>query len=178
MKLAKTSHPASHPHNTLSATSLHSHLLPVPPHSHLYFGYKLPVWHVPPGFVSAFAKDRATIHIHSTHSINTRKHPTPTRLGKVCKRALVVPPSSPHQRTFVRGTCIGTAQVGVSLVSLFDELFKRSRLHCSDVMFDVIFVTHKSIMTIPTPTMWTPPWYTAIHDLLQVLAVPILLKIQ
>jgi len=62
-----------------------------PPHSHLYFGYKLPVRHVPPSLVSAAAKDRATLHIHSTHSINTRKHPTPTRLGQVYKRALVVP---------------------------------------------------------------------------------------
>jgi len=34
------------------------------------------------------AKDRVTLHIHSNHSINTRKHPTPTRLGK---GALVVP---------------------------------------------------------------------------------------
>jgi len=31
---------------------------------------------------------------------------------------------------FVCGACIGTAQVGVSLVSLVDPLFKRSRLHC------------------------------------------------
>ena len=28
---------------------------------------------------------------------------------------------------------LGTAQVGISLVSLFDSLFKRSRLHCLDV---------------------------------------------
>jgi len=31
------------------------------------------------------------------------------------------------------GACIGTAQVGVSLVSLFDPLFKRSRLHFFDI---------------------------------------------
>ena len=100
--------------NNLEATTY-----PALPHSHLCFGYKLPVWHVPPGLVSAAAKDSATLHIHSTHSINTRKHPTPTRLGQVYKRALVVPPSPPHQRTFVCGACIGTAQVGVSLVSIF-----------------------------------------------------------
>jgi len=81
---------------------------------------KLPVRHVPPGLVSAAAKDRATLHIHS-------------RLGKVYKKALVVPPSSPYQRAFVCGACTGTAQVGVSLVSLWDPLFKRSRLHCLDV---------------------------------------------
>jgi len=39
-------------------------------------------------------------------------------------------PSSPHQRAFVYGACIGTAKVGVSLVSLLDPLFTRSRLHC------------------------------------------------
>jgi len=39
--------------------------------------------------------------------------PTPTLLGKVCKRALVVLPSSPYQKVFVCGACIGTAQVGV-----------------------------------------------------------------
>jgi len=64
-----------------------------------------------------------------------RPFTSPTRLGKVYKRALVVPPSSPHQRAFVCGACIGTvtAQVGVSLASLFDPLFKRSRLHCFDI---------------------------------------------
>ena len=30
---------------------------------------------------------RATLHIHSTHSINTSTNPTPTRLGQVYKRA-------------------------------------------------------------------------------------------
>ena len=28
----------------------------------------------------------------------------------------------------------------------------------------VIFVTHKSMMMIPTPTVWTPPWYATIPD--------------
>ena len=68
----------------LHATTLHSHLLPAntpPPHSHLYFGYKLPVWGVPLGLASVFAKDRATLHILS-------------RRGRVCTRALVVLPSS------------------------------------------------------------------------------------
>jgi len=27
-------------------------------------------------------------------------------------------------------------------------------------MFDVIFVTHKSMLAIPTPTVWTPSWYS------------------
>ena len=49
--------------NNLEATTY-----PALPHSHLCFGYKLPVWHVPPGLVSAAAKDRAALHIHWTHS--------------------------------------------------------------------------------------------------------------
>jgi len=123
-------HTRSRTHTTpLHATTLHAHLLPahtVPPHSHLYFGYKLPVLHVPLGLASVFAKDRATLHIHSTHSINSRKHPTPTRLGQVYKRALVVPPFSSYQRAFVCGAYAGTPQIGVSLVSLFDPLFQQS----------------------------------------------------
>ena len=114
----------------LHATTLHSHVLsahtPVP-HSHLCFGYKQPIPGALLGFALAAAKDSATLHIHSTHSINTRTHPTPTHLGQVCKRDLVVPPSFPHQRVFVCGACIGTAQVGVSLVSLLNPLFKLSR---------------------------------------------------
>ena len=51
------------------------------------------------------------------------------------KKSLVVLPSSPHQRAFVCGACIGTAQVGVSLVSLLDPLFKRSKLHCLNIGF-------------------------------------------
>ena len=121
---AETSLPASHPHTTLACkTTLHSHLLSthIPaPHSHLNFGYRQPVPGAPLGLVSAAAKDRVTLHI-------------PSRLGKVYKRALVVPPSSLLQRMFVCGACTGTAQVGISLVSLFDPLFKRSRLHCFDI---------------------------------------------
>jgi len=46
--------------------------------------------------------------------------------GKVYARALVVSPSSPYQRALACGACTGTAQIGVSLVSLFDPPFKRS----------------------------------------------------
>jgi len=107
--------PDLHPHNTLHATTLHSHLLPAhtpAPRSHLYFGYKQPV----PG---------AHLGLSQSSLRTARPSTSPTRLGKVYKRALVVPPSSPHQRAFVCGAWIGTAQVGVSLVSLFDPLFKR-----------------------------------------------------
>jgi len=127
--LAHSQHPCMQPHFTPTSS----------PHTLLYLivipilNVKLPVRHVPLGLASVFAKDRATLHIHSTHSINICKHPTPTRLGKVYKGALDVPLSSPHQRPFVCGAWIGTAQVGVSLVSLFDPLFKRSRLHCFDI---------------------------------------------
>jgi len=65
---------------SLYATTLHSHLLSthtVAPHTHPYFDYKIVYClHVPLGLASVFAKNRATLHIHSTHSINTRKHPT------------------------------------------------------------------------------------------------------
>jgi len=33
------------------------------------------------GLVSVADKDRATLHIHSNHSIKTCKHPTPVREG-------------------------------------------------------------------------------------------------
>jgi len=72
-------------------TTLHSHIIPAhtaPPHSHLYFGYKLPVQHVTLVFASVAAQDRDTLHIHSTHSIKTRTHPTPTRLGKNIHKSL------------------------------------------------------------------------------------------
>ena len=43
-------------------------------------------------------------------------------------------------------------------------------------MFDVIFVTHKSMMKITTPTLWTPHRYATVPYLLCVPAVPVLLK--
>jgi len=117
--------PHTRPHTLTTpshATTPHSHLLPThtpAPHSHLCFGYTLPVTGHTLGLVPTVAKDRATLDIHSTHSINTCKLPTPTCLDQLYKRVLVVPRSSPHQRAFVCWACIGTAQVGVWLVSLF-----------------------------------------------------------
>ena len=100
--------PHARPRRTLStplhATTPHSPLLPAntpAPHSHIYFGYKQPVPGARLGLTSAADKDRATLHV-------------PSRLGRVYKRALVVLFSSPYQRAFVCGACIGTAQVGVS----------------------------------------------------------------
>ena len=118
-------------------------------------------------------------HIHSTHFINTRKHPTPTRLGQVYKGALVVPPSSPHQRAFVYGACIGTAQVGVSLVSLFNPLFKQSRLHCFDIcltwyLWDMkIWWKH----LVPTYRVYAAPRYAIIPKLTCWHVVSVLLNI-
>jgi len=43
-------------------------------------------------------------------------------------------------------------------------------------MFDVIFVTHKSMMTTTAPKLWTPHWYATVPFLPCVLAVPALLK--
>jgi len=130
----------------LHATTLHSHLLPAhttQPHSHLCFDYKYHVWGVPLGLASVFAKNSATLHNHSTHSINTRKHPTPTPLGNVYTGVLIALPFlltkerstvgralAPYR---VASCCTGTTQGVISLMSLFDPLFKQSRLHCFDV---------------------------------------------
>jgi len=123
---AKTSYPAPHPHNT---TPLHA----TTPPSHL------PLYSHPPkptpsntSFFCANIDPRFCVRffVKGAHSMGP---PTPTRLGKVYKGALVVPLSSPHQRAFVCGACTGTTQVGIPLVSLFDPLFKRSRLHCFDI---------------------------------------------
>jgi len=106
--------PPSHT-TPLHTKTLHSHLpLRTPtPHSHLYFGYKLPAPVVSLDLISVHANDIATLYIHTNHSVYTRKHPTPTPLGKVYMRDLVVTSSSPRQRVFVCWACTDTAQVGV-----------------------------------------------------------------
>ena len=103
-------------------TTLHSHLLPAhtpASHSHLSFDYKLTVTARTTGLAPNVAKNRAPPH--------------PLTPWQSIQRALVVPLSSPHQRVFICGAYIDTAQVGVSLVSLLDPLFKQSRLHCFDI---------------------------------------------
>jgi len=106
-------------HNTLFIviSVLYSSLLHTHTSQHIvfckYIGPRLCV-----RFFVKGAHNMGLLHIHTKHSINTRKHSTPTPLGKVYKRALVVPSSTPHQRAFVCGACKGTAQVGVSLVPL------------------------------------------------------------
>ena len=103
-------------HNILSCN--HSSLTPSsvlpPPHTHTfqhiifckYIGPRLCV-----RFFVKGARSMGLLHIHTTHFINTRKHPTPKRLDKVYKGVLVVPLFSPQQRLFVCGVCIDTAQV-------------------------------------------------------------------
>jgi len=59
--------------------------------------------------------------------------------------ALLTPPT-PCQREFVCGVCIGTAQVGASLVAPLEFIFKRSIC----------------MMTIHASTLWTPPWYATL----------------
>ena len=67
----------------------------------------------------------------------------------------------------VCGACIGTAQVDISLVSLFDPLFKRSRLHC----FDICLTWYLRYMKIwwqhlvPTYRVCTAPRYDTIPKL-------------
>ena len=58
--------------------------------------------------------------------------------------------------------------------SFSGTLFTQTSSRC---MFDVIFVTHKDMMTMPTLPGWTPSWYATIPDLLCVHAVPVLLNI-
>jgi len=118
-------HTRPHTHTTpLHATTLHSHLPPdhtPAPLSHFYFGYKLPVWHVPLGLASVVFKDSATLHIHTNHSVKTRKHPTPTPLGKVYIRVWTLDCTLLNQSPKsvrplgVHGHCIGWCLVGVPL---------------------------------------------------------------
>ena len=52
---------------------------------------KQPVSCAPLGFVSTVAKERATLHIHSKHSIHNHKHPIPIPFDKVYKRHWLYP---------------------------------------------------------------------------------------
>jgi len=96
-------HPASHPHNTLACN--HCSLPPPsvlpPPRTHTFqhiifckcIGPKL----CGRSFVKG-ARSMGLLRIHTTHSINTRKHPTSTRLGIAQKNLgctpLLPPPKS------------------------------------------------------------------------------------
>jgi len=113
----KISKPTSHPHIT---TPLHA----TKPHSHLSL-YSKPPTPTPsntPFFCQINIDPRLCVRffVKGAHSMGL---PTPTRLGKVYKRSLVVPLFFPHQRAFVCGACTSTAQVSVSLVSLCNPLF-------------------------------------------------------
>jgi len=128
--------------------------------------------------------------------------PNPHTPWQSIQKPLVVPLSSPHQRAFVCGACIGTAQVGVSLVSLFDPLFKRSRLHCFDVCltwylrYIKIWPQHLVPGTPPYPNWpvtcrvcfvklpiallniwWSPPTYATVPILIWEHDVSVLLNI-
>jgi len=79
-------------------------------------------------FASSWKLRIVWIYIHINHPINTHQHPTPTPLGKLYKRVLVVPSSTSQQRAFVWGACKNTTKFGVALFSLLDPLFTRSGL--------------------------------------------------
>jgi len=101
----------------------------------------MPVRHEPLGFVSAAAKDgRPYTNIPTTH-LTTTNQPPPHPLasfqnGLGCTllqhptSAALLASSTPCQREFVCGTCIGNAQVGASLVATLrlGFIFKRSSL--------------------------------------------------
>jgi len=126
--------------------------------SHLYdFAIKIPVRHVPLGFASVAAKDGPSTHntpiIQITHShspialASLQNGLGCTLLQHPTSQVLLTSPT-PCQREFVCGACIGTAQVGASLVAPLEFIFKRSSLRSLRDMFDVILVTHKNMMTI------------------------------
>ena len=87
---ANTPHLALHTHNTtpLHATTLHSHL-PLylhPPHTHTFQHIIFCKYTAPRLCVGLFVKGAQSmglLDVHTTHAINTRKHPTHIRLGKV-----------------------------------------------------------------------------------------------
>jgi len=100
-------HLASHPHNTLAYN--HSSLpppsvLPLPrthTFQHIifckYIGPRLCV-----RFFVKGARSMGLLHIHTTHSMNNHKHPTPTRLGKDTKEPWLYPsPPLTKERSFV-----------------------------------------------------------------------------
>jgi len=101
---------------------------------------KMPVRHVPPGFVSAAAKDgRPYTNIPTTHLSKTTQTPTHplaslqnglgcTLLQHPTSPALLTSPT-PRQSELICGACIGTAQIGISLVAPLGFIFKRSSLH-------------------------------------------------
>ena len=137
------------------ATTLHSHLLPAhtpAPCSHLYFGYKQPVPGVLLGFASAAAKDRATLHIPHTP-------------WQSIQRSLGCTPLLPSPKS-VR-LWVVLALVGVSLASLFDPLFKRSRLHCFNIRLTWYLWHIKTWWQylVPTYRVYTAPRYATIPKL-------------
>ena len=91
--------------------------LPITP-LHFIAGCKLSVRHVPTGFVSLAAKDRATLLIHTNHLINTSKHSTPTPLGEHTQKPWLYP--SPP---LTKGCCLcgvhETAQTQIAQTQIF-----------------------------------------------------------
>jgi len=105
---AKISHLDSHPHNTLACNHTS---IPTPRPHHCTVAISVLAINSLSG-AYCWASPQCSLR-------TARPSTSPTRLGKAYKRALVVLPSSPHQRAFVCGACISTAQVGVLLVSIF-----------------------------------------------------------
>jgi len=104
--------PSAHTTLFIAISVLYSHL----PHNHA-FQHIIVCKHIGPRLCVRFfmkgAHTMSLLHTHTNHSINTRKHPTPTPLGQVYKRALVVTSSTTLQRAFVCGACKGHRLVGV-----------------------------------------------------------------
>ena len=86
----------------------------------------------------------------SSHLCGGQSYTTPTCLGQVYTRALVVPPSSPHQRAFICGACTGTAWVGVLFVSLFYPLWQQCVYPCV-VWLRLVLLSWRTVRNLCPP---------------------------
>ena len=123
---AKTSHPASHPHNTLACNHT---ALPPPTPLHPIAISVLAINSVSRARYWASSRQPLSIERPPTSTQPTPLTPANTQpshpLAKYTKEPWLCPPVPLTKER----SSVGRAQVGVSLVSLLDPLFKRSRLH-------------------------------------------------
>jgi len=131
-------------------------------HSHLYdLAIRIPVRHVLLGSASVAAKDGRPYTKHNNPSSTTITFTNPThplasfQNGPGCtllqhptSPALLTSPT-PRQSELVCGACIGTAQIGASLVALLGFIFKRSSLRSfrdmiiTSLIYTLLFTTSR-----------------------------------
>jgi len=117
--------PPPRPHRSTSAHT-------APPHSHLYFGYKLPVRFAHLGLSQPSVRtELPSTSIQPTPLTPANTQPLHTLARYTKEPWLYPPPALTKERSSV-----GRAQAPHRLASRwcpFDPLFKRSRLHCRDI---------------------------------------------